>query len=77
MEKQPTLYASFPLGKHQFKIKEVTRDNSDNYVRTFFISLSFFLERLMVNIEDITCYLLHCSGLLLLHMNIDKLRINI
>ena len=34
-KKYPTLYVSLKLGNHQFKIKEGTRDISDNYGHFF------------------------------------------
>ena len=39
--KHPTLYFIFTLGKHQFKIKEVGRDNKDNYISPVFLFKCF------------------------------------
>ena len=35
--KYPTLYFRFPLVNHGLNIKQVTRDNAENYVSTFVI----------------------------------------
>ena len=39
--KYPTFYVSFLMVKHQFKIKEITRDISDNHASTFVIFKPF------------------------------------
>ena len=49
-KKYPTLYVKFQLGKHQFKIEEVIRGVTDNYVITFVLFQTFwFLEHIYVH----------------------------
>ena len=57
-KKYPTYYFSFPLRKHLFKSKEVSRDILTDHVSTFVLLQFFWFLKNRLNVADIICQLL-------------------